>query len=246
MRYSDKTTARQAVWDALTAQHAARFPFPVHGRIPNFRGAQQAAERLFAHAIVRDVNVIKVNPDSPQRWVRKLALERGITVITPTPRLKGAFRKLDPAKIPPERYDEAATGKGGGEWGNDVALDALPRVDVVVMGAVAVTRDGRRLGKGHGYADLEYAILRELGNPPVPVVTTVHPLQVLDDFPTESHDLPLALIATPDEVIAVDNPPPAPDGIDWERLPAAAMKEMPVLNELRRLKRPRRCLGPKG
>jgi 5-formyltetrahydrofolate cyclo-ligase len=109
-----------------------------------------------------------------------------------------------------------------------------------------VTRDGRRLGKGHGYADLEYAILRELGNPPVPVVTTVHPLQVLDDFPTEPHDLPVALIATPDEVIAVDNPPPAPDGIDWERLPAAAMKEMPVLNELRRLKRPRRCLGLEG
>ena len=174
-RYTDKAAARNAVWNALTERKVARFPFPTHGRIPNFEGAKEAAERLVAHPIFRGVRVIKVNPDSPQRWVRKLALERNITVITPTPRLKGAFRKLDPRKIPRDHYDEAATLKRGGEWGEDVALGALPKIDLVVMGSVAVTRDGRRLGKGHGYADLEYAILRELGNPPVPVVTTVPP-----------------------------------------------------------------------
>jgi 5-formyltetrahydrofolate cyclo-ligase len=181
------------------------------------------------------VKVIKVNPDSPQRSVRKLALERGITVITPTPRLKGAFRRLDPQKIPQEHYGEAATLKRGGKWGEDLGLDALPKIDLVVMGSVAVTRTGRRLGKGHGYADLEYAMLRELGNAAVPVVTTVHPLQILDRFPTEPHDLPVSLIATPDELIEVKRPPAPPTGIDWELLPEAALEEMPVLAELRRL-----------
>jgi 5-formyltetrahydrofolate cyclo-ligase len=181
------------------------------------------------------VKVVKVNPDSPQRWVRKLALERGITVITPTPRLKGAFRKLDPGKIPRERYAEAATLKRGGAWGEDLALDALSAIDLVVMGSVAVTRDGRRLGKGHGYGDLEYAMLRELGNPAVPVVTTVHPLQILEGFPTEAHDLPVSIIATPDELIEVRHPPTPPKGIDWKLLPQAALEEMPVLAELRRL-----------
>ena len=231
---------RKAVWDALTKTKAARFPFPVHGRIPNFKGAEKAAERLLAHPVFARARVIKVNLDSPQRWVRKLALERGITVITPTPRLKGAFRKLDPARIPRERYDEAATLKRGGEWGEDLALDALPGIDLVVMGSVAVTRDGRRLGKGHGYADLEYAILRELGNPAVPVVTTVHRLQVLEGFPTEPHDLPVSLIATEEELIEVSNPPPAPQGIDWDLLPDEALEEMPVLAELRALQRSRR------
>jgi 5-formyltetrahydrofolate cyclo-ligase len=223
------------VWDALTRRKAARFPFPVHGRIPNFKGAEKAAARLLAHPIFRSVKVIKVNPDSPQRWVRKLALERGITVITPTPRLKGAFRKLDPAKIPRDRYDDAATLKRGGKWGEDLALDALPRIDLVVMGSVAVTRGGARLGKGHGYADLEYGMLRELGNPAVPVVTTVHPLQVLGGFPTEAHDLPVALIATPDELIRVKRGRQAPKGIDWDLLPEQALEEMPVLGELKRL-----------
>jgi 5-formyltetrahydrofolate cyclo-ligase len=191
---------------------------------------------LLVQPIFHGVHVMKVNPDSPQRWVRKLALERNITVITPTPRLKGAFRKLDPEKIPKEHYDEAATLKRGGKWGKDLALGALPRVDLVVMGSVAVTRDGRRLGKGHGYADLEYAILRELGNPPVPVATTVHPIQVLDAFPTEDHDLPVSLIVTPDDMIEVHDPPAAPEGIDWDLLPEEALKEMPVLGELRDLK----------
>jgi 5-formyltetrahydrofolate cyclo-ligase len=235
--FKQKAAARKAVWDALTRKRLARFPFPVHGRIPNFKGAEEAAQRLLAHPVFRRVRVIKVNPDSPQRWVRKLALERGITVITPTPRLKGAFRKLDPRRIPRERYGEAAMLKRGGKWGEDVELQALPKIDLVVMGSVAVTRAGRRLGKGHGYADLEYAILRELGNPRVPVVTTVHPVQVLASFPVEAHDLPLSIIATPEELIEVRRPPRAPKGVDWNRLPREALVEMPVLAELRRLKR---------
>jgi len=234
MRFGDKAAARKAVWDLLQAKKVARFPFPPHGRIPNFAGAREAAERLLAQPVFRRVRVIKVNPDSPQRWVRQLALERGITVITPTPRLKGAFRKLDPRRIPREHYAQAATLKRGGKWGDDVSLDELPKVDLVVMGSVAVTRDGRRLGKGHGYADLEYALLRELGNPAVPLATTVHRLQVLDGFPTQAHDTPLSLIATPQELIEVKRRRRAPRGIDWQRLPKEALEEMPVLAELRR------------
>ena len=233
-RYGDKAAARKAVWDLLSAKRAARFPFPPHGRIPNFAGAREAAERLLAHPLFKRVRVIKVNPDSPQRWVRQLALERGITVITPTPRLKGAFRKLDPARIPRERYGEAATLKRGGRWGEDIELDEMPKVDLVVMGSVAVTRDGRRLGKGHGYADLEYALLRELGNPAVPIATTVHRLQVLADFPMEAHDAPVALIATPQELIEVKRRRRPPRGIDWKKLPREALDEMPVLAELER------------
>lgn len=235
MRFKDKAAARKAVWDALTRKKAARFPFPVRGRIPNFAGAKEAAERLLAHPLFNGVRVIKVNPDSPQRWVRSLALERGITVITPTPRLKGAFRKLDPAKIPKEGYASASV-KGGGEWGEAIDLKDMPRIDLVVMGSVAVTRGGRRLGKGHGYADLEYALLRELGNPPVPLATTVHRLQIVQGFPTEAHDTPLTLIATPEEVIEC-RPTSPPRGIDWARLPEEALEEMPVLRELRRLSR---------
>ena len=55
MRYGDKAAARKAVWDLLQKKKVARFPFPLHGRIPNFAGARQAAERLLAHPIFNRV-----------------------------------------------------------------------------------------------------------------------------------------------------------------------------------------------
>ena len=63
----------------------------------------------------------------------------------------------------------------------------------------------------------------------------VLPLQVLGGFPTEPHDLPVALIATPNELIRVKRGRQAPKGIDWDLLPAQALEEMPVLAELKRL-----------
>jgi 5-formyltetrahydrofolate cyclo-ligase len=65
-------------------------------------------------------------------------------------------------------------------WSEEVALADMPWLDTIVCGSLAVTRDGRRCGKGEGYSDLEFAIPRELGSPPVPVATTtVHDLQVV-------------------------------------------------------------------
>jgi len=235
-RFSDKGQARNAIWNALVEHKVARFPFPLKGRIPNFEGAERAAARLLVHSVFGNATCVKVNPDSPQRYVRKGLLDRGIAVITPTPRLTGGFYRLAPENIPKEHYWDAASMKMGGEWGEALRLDQLPRLDAIVMGCVAVTRDGRRLGKGHGYADLEYAILRELGHPAVPVATTVHALQILDEFPTEPHDVPVSIFATSNELIEIAQPLPAPSGIDWSRLTPEALEEMPVLTELKSLR----------
>jgi 5-formyltetrahydrofolate cyclo-ligase len=232
-RFADKSEARIAIWKALVDYKVARFPFPLTGRITNFDGADRAAGRLLEHDVLRNAKCVKVNPDSPQRYVRKGLLDRGIVVITPTPRLQGGFYRLDPTRIPKEHYWDAASMKKGGEWGEALRLDRLPRIDAIVMGCVAVTRDGRRLGKGHGYADLEYAILRELGHPPVPVATTVHPLQILEEFPTEAHDVAVSIVAIPAELIQVAEPLANPARIDWSSLTAGALEEMPVLAELK-------------
>lgn len=230
--FRTKDDARQAVWDELTARKAARFPFPVQGRIPNFAGAKEAAGRLFSLPPLNDAARVKVNPDAPQKPVREEALRRGIAVYMPTPRLRSGFLELDPRRIPQDKLREAASLSKCGPWANEVPLDEFPAIDAIVTGSVAVTREGLRCGKGHGYGDLEYAILRELGYPPVPVVTTVHPLQIVKRFPCDSNDLPLSVIATPGEVIHVKDPPPAPEGIDWERITEAMIEEMPVLGEL--------------
>src|ERR1700738_3649469 len=136
--FADKGAARQWVWDRLSADGVARFPFPPHGRIPNFVGAEVAALRLLDIEPWKSATAIKVNPDSRQRPRRAEALRRGITVFVPTPRLRGGFKKLDPRRIPPDKIEEAVSLSHGDRWSEEVALADLPRVDTIVCGSVAV------------------------------------------------------------------------------------------------------------
>ena len=233
--YPTKHAARQAIWDRLKTEKLAAFPFPPHGRIPNFKGAKNAALRLFEEPEWRDAKRIKVNPDSPQKYVRAEALRRGIVVYVPTPKLKSGFLRLDPAKIPFDAIHNASQMSRCALWAEPVALKDLPQMDAIVTGCVAVTDTGRRAGKGAGYSDIEFAILRELGHKAVPVATTVHDIMVVGDFPRDAIDLPLSAIATPDGIIEIANPFPAPDGIDWSRLSTQDLVDMPVLKDLRTL-----------
>jgi 5-formyltetrahydrofolate cyclo-ligase len=235
-RFKTKTAARAHAWDQLKHEKLARFPFPPHGRIPNFKGAEVAAQRLFEAEPWASAKAIKVNPDSPQAHVRRAALARGVTIYVPTPRLTGGFWKLDPADIPPDKFREASQMKSMGGWARAVELADMPQLDAIVTGCAAVTPAGKRCGKGAGYSDIEFSILIELGHRPVPVATTVHDVQVVDDFPVEENDLPLTLIATPTRTLTVTDPLPPPTRIQWERLSEDDLVAMPILAELKQLK----------
>lgn len=232
LRFESKEAARRFAWSTLAAASAAREPLPPQGRIPNFVGARTAAVRLFLHEPWRSARTLKVNPDAPQRAVRLLALLRGVRVYVATPRLAGGFWCLDPDRIPPERHGEAALRATMTRWAEPVPLQALPRFDAIVTGSVAVTPAGKRCGKGAGFSDLEYALLRELGHPPVPVATTVHDLQVVEDFPVEAIDQPLGLVCTPTRALRIPAAPSPPTGLDWSRIEQSQLEAMPLLAEL--------------
>ena len=51
--FADKSAARQWVWDRLGAEGVARFPFPPHGRIPNFAGDSPLEEAGFEPSVPR-------------------------------------------------------------------------------------------------------------------------------------------------------------------------------------------------
>ncbi|MFD1585419.1 5-formyltetrahydrofolate cyclo-ligase [Halorientalis brevis] len=229
----DKHSLRERVWDTLEASGDARFPFPPHGRIPNFAGADDAAERLAATDEWQAAATIKANPDSPQRPVRRRALEAGKTVYMAVPRLSDeqCFLELDPARI--DDVDRATTISGSSELGEQVGPEAVGPIDLIVSGSVAVTTDGARVGKGEGYSDLEYAVLRELGlvDAETPVATTVHESQVVDDeVPIESHDVPMDVVATPERTVHTETAATKPAGIDWDLLSEERRAEIPVLD----------------
>ncbi|QGR19013.1 5-formyltetrahydrofolate cyclo-ligase [Stygiolobus azoricus] len=209
----------------------AAFPRPVFGRIPNFKGAEKAAEKLLSTPEFQKAKFIKVNPDSPQRYVRELALRQGKIVLVPTPRLKGDFYLLDPSKI--RDFREASKISGFAKYGEVADIYSIPNIDLVVVGSVAVTLSGDRVGKGEGYSELEFAILRELNkvNEKTPVVTTVHDIQIVESIPVEPYDVPLDIIATPTRVIRVNRTREKPPGLLLEYLTKEKIEDTPFLKK---------------
>ena len=231
----EKQALRERVWDELEDSGEARFPFPPHGRIPNFAGAERAAERLAATEAWAAADAIKANPDSPQRPVRRRALEAGKLVYMAVPRLseEDCFLRLDPAEI--DDIDHATTIGGSAELGVQVGPEAMEPIDLIVSGSVAVTENGARVGKGEGYSDLEFAILRAFGlvDDDTTTATTVHEIQVVDEHvPTTAHDVPMDQLHTPERSIRTDAAAEKPSGIDWGALSDERLEEIPILARL--------------
>ena len=114
-------------------------------------------------------------------------------------------------------------------------------------------------GKGKGYGDIEYAMMRQLGacDDTTLVVTTVHESQLLDDLPASvmtEHDLyvdqcfasltsislvsafrPVNVVITPQRIIYTQNKFPCPKTINWNDIDNETMLNLPVLKEFKRL-----------
>lgn len=89
-------------------------------------------------------------------------------------------------------------------YGVKLSLDACVKVGAIVVGSVAVSRNGARIGKGEGFAELEYGILRWMGaiDDSTPVITTVRDEQVVEIEAGKmlEHDVPVDIIVTPTQV----------------------------------------------
>ncbi|MEM0010110.1 MAG: 5-formyltetrahydrofolate cyclo-ligase [Candidatus Bathyarchaeia archaeon] len=230
-----KREIRQRIWDLMEKTNVARFPRPVYGRIPNFVGAETAAKKLSEQEEFKRARVIKVNPDSPQRWVRYLSLLSGKILLMPTPKLRSGFLLLNPNKIPRRSYGEAATIHGAFKYGEPCDIKNLPKVDLLVVGSVAVSKNGVRIGKGGGYSEIEYGVLREVGavEDDTMIFTTVHAIQVVDFVPREPYDLVVNAIITPTSIIRINDVGERPKGIIWEKITIKRIKEIPILMELK-------------
>ena len=113
-----KWAIRKRIWDRMEDTNVAQFPRPVHHRIPNFVNADKAAANLTALQCFKDAKCVKVNPDTPQKAVRRAVLEAGKTLMTPQPRLRTGFfsvlsEELVPAMPPTPRCSRSAAPPRG-------------------------------------------------------------------------------------------------------------------------------------
>lgn len=233
---------RRKMWDYMAKNELVNFPVNIYKRVPNFKGAVEAAQQLTELDEFKKSRTIKINPDKPQEPVRFLALEANKEIIVPIPRLRsGLFLHVTPvAGATKEQLKILATMRGLEQAGKPLGLDSNIKVDLIILGSVCVSRDGYRLGKGEGFADLEFAMMMRMGTitENTVVITTVHDCQIVDYLPPQlfkEYDVPVDIIVTPTQTIFVKPRLKKPSGILWHMLSERKLKTMQVLQQLKEM-----------
>jgi 5-formyltetrahydrofolate cyclo-ligase len=159
-------------------------------------------------------------------------------LIMATPGLRDGFYLLHQGAIKARDWQQAARSSGVRRFGKrlNTTHKEIGIIDLMATGAVAVDLQGGRIGKGSGYFDLEYMILREIGsvNEQTPIVALVDDLQVREHVPMEEKDVAVDFICTPTRVITIERRLVRPSQIPWNLLLEKALKGMRPLKELRK------------
>ena len=178
-----------------------------------------------------------VPPDLAQLQVRVNALLDGKRLIAATPGLRDGFYLLTGLKIAVRDWVRAARSSGIRRYGERLSTTrtAIGEVDLLITGAVAIGLRGERLGKGSGYFDLEYAILRYLGcvSDDTPIVGVVDDTQIRENIPMDSQDVCVDMAITPHRIVEIQRHYRRPSGLSWDSIGDRRSRLIRAIRELR-------------
>jgi len=237
----DRDSARMLAWERLreVALPDSRFHLDFSMYIPDYPGSDQIPDALRALSFYGGTGPVFVTPDNNLEVMRANFLREGRPLLITTYGISRGFVYFPPGSVPGASVEFAASLDGAERFGAHydlAAIQSLGQLDFLVTGASAVNRDGIRFGKGHGYFDLEWAILRDLGmvDERTPVVACVHDVQYLDEeMDARPTDSLVDWIVTPSRTIEVSRKQTKPRGIDWDQLDPAMLESIPVLRALK-------------
>ncbi len=242
---SEKMTrddARQRVWKELrkVAKPDSRFSYNFAECIADYEGSNRSADLMREHEIYKKSNLVFITPDNNLEKLREYALlDKKILLMTNYGISRG-FCIIRPGEVPEGKEELAATLDGFEKFMHQISLDDVKKefnkVDMLVTGGSAISTQGFRFGKGHGYFDLEWAMFWEtdLVDLETPVFAVGHNCQIVDvEIEPSSYDTVVDYIVTPDEIISVKTNFPKPtQGILWDKLQEDMIESIPPLKEL--------------
>jgi 5-formyltetrahydrofolate cyclo-ligase len=241
---STKRIVRQRIWEKLAevARPDTRFHMNFAEFIPDFDGGPVATDRILGLPAFRASRLPFITPDNSLVELRRAMIAAGTRFVMSTYNILRGFLVIDPARVPKGAELHAASLDGAEYYGTPVSLEDVARLgvfDFMVTGASAVSREGIRFGKGHGYFDLEWGMFTDLGlaQETTPVAAIVHDVQVVDDrLPPSATDISVDIIATPTRLIEIAHRSRRPRGIKWDLLTAQQIAAIPPLRELARIR----------
>jgi len=195
LHFKNKDQVRYYIWDLMVDKKIAIFPLPPHKRIPNFKDARVAAAKIKTLPEYRTSRCIFTGPDSVLKPLRDQILRDKKILAYATPHMK------EMKMIRPESGKVDTSIRGLIQKGERLTQ----KVDIAVIGSVAVDFKGNRLGKGSGYGDQEIQYLKtnNLTSADLRIGTLVHTIQLIPDLSMfkEAHDIPVDFILTEKELL---------------------------------------------
>jgi 5-formyltetrahydrofolate cyclo-ligase len=233
---------RERIWSRLrdVALPDSRFHLDFAEVIPDFQGSEAATGRLAELPLYESGSYAFITPDNCLVELRRRMLLAGKSMLVSTYGIYRGFVLLEPGMVPKGQELFAAWLDGLEHFGRPITLAEIGtrgRFDFMVTGASAVSREGVRFGKGHGFFDLEWGMFTEMGvvDETTPVVAVVHDVQVVEErLEPGPTDITVDWIATPGALHRVERGP-RPHGVHWELLSPAQIAATPPLQELQRI-----------
>jgi 5-formyltetrahydrofolate cyclo-ligase len=234
---------RERIWSKLrdVAKPDTRFHLNFAEVIPDFEGSEAAIDRVAADQAYAKSKFAFITPDNCLVDLRRRMIEHGKPFVMSTYGIYRGFVLMEPDMVPEGAAQYAAWLDGMEHFGRPITLREIAskgRFDLLVTGASAVSVNGVRFGKGHGFFDLEWGMFTDLGlvDESTPVVAVVHDVQLVGDGlqPSET-DILVDKIATPTQMHVVEQRAKRPRGVKWPLLDPKQIAETPPLQELQRI-----------
>jgi 5-formyltetrahydrofolate cyclo-ligase len=240
---SKSRSIRQQIWSRLhgVAKPDTRFHLNFSEVIPDFEGSDMATDRVCGMVAYRDTQFAFVTPDNCLVELRRRMIAAGKPFVMSTYGIYRGFLLMEPGMVPEGAELYAAWLDGMEHFARPITLTEVARrgrFDFMVTGASAVSVDGVRFGKDHGFFDLEWGMFTDLGlvGETTPVVAVVHDCQVVEEKLTPSlTDILVDHIATPSRLHHVERRAKRPHGVKWDLLEPKQIEDTPPLQELRRI-----------
>ncbi len=239
---SHKSIIRDKVWSQLrhVALPDSRFHHDYSSFIADFAGSSRATDLLTSLPAYKNAEILFIAPDNCIQELRYRALKDGKTLLITTYGIRRGFWLLDPRVIEEEEWRIASILDGMERVGRHVSLQEIrkmpKKINLMVTGTSAINYKGLRFGKGHGFFDLEWAMLYSIGvvNADTQTLAVVHECQLLDEQLTgEEWDTGCDSIITNLRVIEVEGASKPRCGIIWDKLEDGMWDDIEPLRELK-------------
>ena len=243
MDKQEKQNIRLNVWKELkkVALPDSRFHLNFKEYIPDFQNSSNAHKQIYNSKIYKESNLLFITPDNCLTSLREQAIRDKKNIIVSTYGIYRGFILLTQSMVDKGNEHFASTLDGLEYFGKKISLNEiqkLGKIDLMLTGASAVSNNGVRFGKGHGFFDLEWGIFADIKvvNENTNIIAVVHNVQVVNfNLKPSDTDIIVDYIVTNNEYLSTKRKQTRPKGIYWEKLEKGMFEATPPLQELKKL-----------